>query len=599
MMHPEQLPLVAARLARDPRLAERLAYFYERLRALPRAGRRAFGRRARLTLAAAALLLALSRAPVIPPAHADSAATIAVANNEVGVAANGVCSLIEAINNANDPIDGIANGAGHGDCAAGNPGGADTIALPTGGTFSVSQSVDDAYGDTGLPPIVSAITIQGNGSTINRTGAAILRFLTVVAGGDLTLNNLTLTAGSLPNDAGGAVYVSDGQLTLDDCTITGNEGSAGGAIYAAAANVTILDSTISGNEAVNGNGGGVYILGGNVTISYLTATDNIASSGGGFGGGLSLVEAEATITAVAVTGNTASFGGGVAVSGVDGEVTIDGGAIAANEASESGGGIYVMDATLRLGQLTISDNSAATLGGGVYGVNSALTLTGVTVSGNSAGSNGGGLALVPLQGKAGEVRAVAVAAATIANSTISGNAAETAGGGIHNEGNMTLINATVSGNTAGTQGGGIITYGGALALRRTLISGNTAPTGREARRQAGSVNVASFNLFGFGGNAGLSGFSAGATDVVASPPLAAILGPLGSNGGPTLTHALRAGSPALDRAPSADCLAQPVNGTDQRGYPRNVNANGAPSANECDIGAFEVAFKVEVPVILR
>jgi hypothetical protein len=74
--------------------------------------------------------------------------------------------------------------------------------------------------------------------------------------------------------------------------------------------------------------------------------------------------------------------------------------------------------------------------------------------------------------------------------------------------------------------------------------------------------------------------------VPAEPP-AAILAALAGNGGPTLTHALVPGSPAIDVAPSADCAAPPVNGVDQRGFPRNFDGDGVPSANECDAGSFE------------
>ena len=48
-------------------------------------------------------------------------------------------------------------------------------------------------------------------------------------------------------------------------------------------------------------------------------------------------------------------------------------------------------------------------------------------------------------------------------------------------------------------------------------------------------------------------------------------------------------SPAIDRAPSADCAAAPVGGLDQRGQPRNTDGDGRASANECDIGALEAA----------
>jgi len=53
------------------------------------------------------------------------------------------------------------------------------------------------------------------------------------------------------------------------------------------------------------------------------------------------------------------------------------------------------------------------------------------------------------------------------------------------------------------------------------------------------------------------------------------LGTLGANGGPTQTIPLLTGSPAIDRALAADCLA-----TDQRGFVR-------PAGAGCDIGAFE------------
>jgi hypothetical protein len=54
-----------------------------------------------------------------------------------------------------------------------------------------------------------------------------------------------------------------------------------------------------------------------------------------------------------------------------------------------------------------------------------------------------------------------------------------------------------------------------------------------------------------------------------------LLGPLANNGGPTQTHALLAGSPAIDAA--GGC---PPPATDQRGVVR-------PQGSACDIGSFE------------
>ncbi|MGE0825951.1 MAG: choice-of-anchor Q domain-containing protein [Candidatus Binatia bacterium] len=68
-------------------------------------------------------------------------------------------------------------------------------------------------------------------------------------------------------------------------------------------------------------------------------------------------------------------------------------------------------------------------------------------------------------------------------------------------------------------------------------------------------------------------------DLVGVDPL---LGPLQDNGGPTLTHALLPGSPAID---AGDDLACPA--SDQRRAVRPQDGNG-DSLAVCDIGAFEV-----------
>jgi len=60
-----------------------------------------------------------------------------------------------------------------------------------------------------------------------------------------------------------------------------------------------------------------------------------------------------------------------------------------------------------------------------------------------------------------------------------------------------------------------------------------------------------------------------------------VLGPLADNGGPTPTHALADGSPALDRIPRNTKGCGAAFFSDQRGKPR-------PAGSGCDIGAFEL-----------
>ena len=105
--------LAALLLRRQSRLMPRFAAAFVRLRAAPRAARRRFQRRAAVSLAGAALLVAMTASPLLVPQA--QAAAITVANGEIAVnLANGQCSLIEAVNNANTDSD-----TSGGDCATG------------------------------------------------------------------------------------------------------------------------------------------------------------------------------------------------------------------------------------------------------------------------------------------------------------------------------------------------------------------------------------------------------------------------------------------------------------------------------------------------
>ncbi|MGH8489853.1 MAG: choice-of-anchor Q domain-containing protein [Gammaproteobacteria bacterium] len=167
---------------------------------------------------------------------------------------------------------------------------------------------------------------------------------------------------------------------------------------------------------------------------------------------------------------------------------------------------------------------------------------------------------------------------TLTNSTVSGNSAYSTGG-VFNSGTATLTQSTVSGNYSGFDGGGV-SNGGTLTLARTLISGNTVYSGANevslSMYGPATIVVNNHNLFGHDGDAGVAGFAPGPTDIVPNAPLGAIRKTLADNGGPTKTHALPAGSPAIGQSP-ANSGCKP---TDQRGVTR-------PQGEACDIGAFE------------
>ena len=269
-------------------LYSRFAASYAELRGLPRSARRALQRqiacsgglaailpeylqqggrrlqrRMAWSLAGAALLLALGQGVA-------TAATITVTTNNPNIVADGQCSLIEAIVNANN------DAATHADCVTGS--GADTIVLPANANVTLTNVSDNTYGPTGLPLITSQITIEGNGAVIGRQGSApAFGLMAVSSSGDLTLQSLTLSGGSSSANGGGVI--NRGKLSIEESTISGNTADFGGGVSSDSGTVTIENSTVSGNIA--SVGGGVDNVDGQLTITNSTISGNSANHGGG------------------------------------------------------------------------------------------------------------------------------------------------------------------------------------------------------------------------------------------------------------------------------------------------------------------------------
>ena len=207
----------------------------------------------------------------------------------------------------------------------------------------------------------------------------------------------------------------------------------------------------------------------------------------------------------------------------------------------------------------------------------------------------------------------------VTNTTVSGNEAVNKGGGVYlkERPTATFNNVTIARNSA-TDGGGLAffnydthSYEGSVSLNRTLISGNYAGVyAQEILAFLATITSDNFNLFGNDLNdnsASFMNFVPGATDITATSDgteptaFAAIMAELADNGGPTTpatrTHALVTGSPAIDRAPDADCTApSPTDGVDQRDVLRNQDGNNLPGGGyECDIGAYEFVFHERMP----
>ena len=313
------------------------------------------------------------------------------------------------------------------------------------------------------------------------------------------------------------------------------------------------------------------------TLSNLTVANGANATFEEGGGGIYNRGGTLTVSNSTISGNsTANFadGGGILNSGT---VTVSNSTISGNSSRSDGGGIYNLGGTVTVRNSTLSDNSASSYGGGInnnaLGTFGTLTVSNSTLSGNSATSGGGGIANMS-------------GTATVRNSTLSGNSApDGEGGGIlFRAVTGTVGNSTISGNSA-SFGGGIRKSGGTRpTFKNTIVAANDASV--IAPDVGNSFTSQGHNLIG--NNEGSSGFTNGQNgDLVgtATNPIDPMLGPLANNGGPTLTHALLEGSPAIDKGNSFGAT------TDQRGQPRPhdfasiANATGGDAS---DIGSFEV-----------
>src|SRR5438552_2371470 len=269
-----------------------------------------------------------------------------------------------------------------------------------------------------------------------------------------------------------------------------------------------------------------------------------------------LVETSVTINGpgadvLAVDGNMISRVFRTPVSGKT--ITISGFMIRNGHAGNAGGGIdNENNDTLVITNCIISGNTAG-LGGGMFN-GGPLTIGSTTVSGNSA-ANGGGI-----YNSGGGM-------ATITNSTVSGNSAGE-GGGIFNIGVFAITNSTLSNNSASLAGG--VFNNEVLQIGDTIL--NMGASGANISN-FGTVTSLGYNLSSDDGG----GLLTGPGDQVNTDSL---LGPLQNNGGPTFTHSLLPGSPAID---AGDPNFAPPPFSDQRGSGFDRVVNG-----RIDIGSFEV-----------
>jgi hypothetical protein len=401
--------------------------------------------------------------------------------------------------------------------------------------------------------IAKSLTISGHSAadTFIQADGSFRIFHVAGAGNSVTIDGVTIRHGliSAPGAQalGGGVLSEGAELTLRDVVVADNRADASGA---------------AGQPGGQAAGGGILSIGGTLRLLDSKVVDNGAVAVAGIG----------------------SHGGNAAGGGVlsTGAFLIDRSTIAANRADAQGG----------QGDSNPIQEGGNVSGGGILAENLSppdASLIDSSIDRNLSDASGGPGASAGTAAGGGAVLVSVASDVAITNVTIAGNIAQVLGGGNGTGGGLfaitdgaplTLANATVSSNAiAGTSsgtGGDFFTDPTSPALIvNTIISNGSGPAGSENCGGGGvsqGFNLDSLDQCAF--------HSVG--DRVNRDPL---LGPLGDNGGPTLTMAPAANSPAVDQATPFGVR------TDQRGVQRPIDLASIPNpagGDGSDIGALEL-----------
>ena len=559
-------------------------------------------------------------------------ATITVDTVDPGPAADGFCSLIEAIENAN------ADAAVHGECPAGV--GADVIELGVALIYTLDAVHNVTTGPNGLPVISSEIAINGHGSTVERDDSAPeFRILFVESNGNLTLNDLTVRNGAAGTFQGGAVW-SLGSVVLNASEVRDSSAFNCGGLLNQGGEAELHDSEISFNTAaVDGGGLCNWALDGDATMVLDENSRVLWNEANRWGGGIYTATSAGRAANLELNGCKVSYnhadaiGGGAfqryfgVPTGATSTLTVEDSEISHNTADGYGpGGISSygdinagLAAELIIRRSFISDNESQSVAGVMGKRNAHLLIEDTTISDNHALDYGGGgvavlngsdLQLIrssvirntsfdPVEGGWAGGVGIADSDALISNSTVSGNSALEPGaraGGIGLLSSLdwggfgasvVIEHSTVTGNSAAGLGGGIAAAWESgpgtveVVLHNTIVADNHEQGGTTLGNCV--ITAPAFVTSG-----GFNLADDATCDLIHPDDLVvadAMLMPLGMHGavygGPTWCHVPIAGSPAIDSGPDDNFPP-----TDQRGVPRPLDGDGDGFAM-CDRGSVE------------
>lgn len=307
------------------------------------------------------------------------------------------------------------------DATAGSSTALRTVTAASGENVTITSSADLVSLENIAFASLKGFTVQSGSSVIMNTGSFSSCSATdggavyVASGAEFLGDTVTFSACSATN-YGGAIY-SEGDVTLETCSITGCSAGHGGAIFAKNCELGLNNCTISGNSSTS-EAGAIQLSGSDTTPASLimyeciigtetpsalaSATkDECLAAGGNYssgGGGGILLGNYSTLTSTnsKINGNySGGAGGGINAGGTSSNtnvtVKITGGEICYNRANNNAGGlqVYSLKTCGSFVKNTKIQNNHANGSGGALSVTSGhyLKMENCTeVSGNSAGS---------------------------------------------------------------------------------------------------------------------------------------------------------------------------------------------------------------------
>ncbi len=432
------------------------------------------------------------------------AATIVVTTHLDIVDNNGLCSLREAMLNAEN-----ANQSGSTDCAAGSISGnmivfdealmGSTIQLDGQALPTISRTLEIVGPDRGNP---AALTISAEAASrifvVDGADEVLIADLSLLFGRTFSdsepgstihvantplmrLERLSVEGGIAQgaDNHGGAIALFDSTVIIEESFFQGNQaGGGGGVIFSSNSKLEIVSTFMGMNVAV-GRGGAIHAIDGDVTINASQIGGHTTTGSSAFGGALFMDGADLLLLNADLIGNitTGANAHGGAVYLRNAELSVVGGRIESNSAQGSGangGGISTFNASTNLsGGCEILDNTtqqANGWGGAMRIGDGSLAMNNCLVSGNQTfgdSAHGGGIYVI--NGNA------TISQSQIISNQTHGDSAQ--GGGVRvRDGQLMMTDSLIQNNVthgSGARGGGVYHRNGDSQLESLTVTGNS------------------------------------------------------------------------------------------------------------------------------